>query len=107
MSTDINQALGVSPTPQPPSGSSQPGKYEYLKKIANTLAIIGWITGGVLFLSGLGLATATASRYGGSGGLAFVVILLYLFLAVLCVIAFLAQAGVIKVLIDIEQNTRK
>lgn len=107
MSTDINQALGVSPAPQPPSGSSQPGKYDYLKKIANTLAVIGWITGGVLFLAGIGLATATSSRYGGSGGLSFIVILLYLFAALLCVIAFLAQAGIIKVLIDIEQNTRK
>ena len=107
MSTDINQALGVSPTPQPPSGYTQPGKYDYLKKIANTLAVIGWVCGGVLFLAGIGLATATASRYGGSGGLSFVLILLYLFLGGLCVIAFLALAGVIKVLIDIEQNTRK
>lgn len=107
MSNDINEALGVSQHPQQPGNAAKPEKYDYLKKLAGIIAIIGWVTGGIVLIAGIGLASAASSRYGGSGGLSVVVILLYVYAALLIVIGMLAQAGIIKVLIDIEQNTRK
>jgi hypothetical protein len=107
MSNDINEALGISPNPQQPGGNAKPDKYDYLKKLAGIIAILGWVTGGLILIAGIGLASAASSRYGGSGGMSAVVILLYMYAALLIVIGMLAQAGIMKVLIDIEQNTRK
>ena len=103
MSTDINDALGVSQTPNTP----QPAKYDSLKKIAGTIAVFAWITGGLIFLAGIGLASVPNRYGGGGGGISILLILVYLYLGAFIVISLLAQAGIIKVLIDIEQNTRK
>ncbi len=107
MSTDINETLGISQTPGQPGNTNQPGKYSSLKNIAGILTVFAWISGALLFIVGIVSATSITSRYGESSGLSILIILLYLYLGVFIVIALLAQAGTLKVLIDIEENTRK
>lgn len=105
MSTDINETLGVSQNPAQPDNSGADAKYNYLKKIAQFIAILGWVLGGVLFIAGIGLATSSGQY--GRPGVSILVFLVYIFGAVVIVVSFLAQAGIMRVLIDIEENTRK
>ncbi len=107
MSTEINEAMGLSQTSGQSGNSNKPGKYAYLGKIAGLIAVFAWITGALIFLAGIGFASATTSSYGGNAGISILFILVYLYLGAFIIISLLAQAGIIKVLIDIEENTRK
>jgi uncharacterized BrkB/YihY/UPF0761 family membrane protein len=107
MSTDINDALGVSPSSAPQHSGGQ-DKYSSLKNIAGIISIFAWVSGSLIFIIGVIAALNTRPRYGGGAdGLSVLLILLYIYMAAFIVITLLAQAGVIKVLIDIEKNTRK
>jgi hypothetical protein len=107
MSNDVHESLGLSQPSGPGGHTSQPEKYSSLKNIAGIIAIFAWISGGIIFIAGMVIATNTRSRFGEPSGQAMLLLLVYLFMAVFIVVTLLAQAGVIKVLIDIEKNTRK
>jgi hypothetical protein len=110
MSTDINEALGVSSTPGQPGTAAQPGKYSSLKSIAGIIAVLAWITGAVIMIVGLvSIVSISRNSYGyrDNSGQSILIFLAYLYMGVFIVISLLAQSGIIKVLIDIEENTRK
>lgn len=104
MSSDINEALGVSSTPGQPDKAVQPGKYSSLKNIAGIIAVFAWISGGIIMIVGMA-SIADISR--GNSGQSILIFIAYLFMSVFIVISLLAQSGIIKVLVDIEENTRK
>ena len=108
MSTDVNEALGVSPQQQ--KNVSPQGKYSSLKSIAGIISVMAWITGGLmLILSIIAISNQSRNSFGGrdNSGLAILTFLLYIYLGVFVVVSLLAQAGIIRVLVDIEENTRK
>ena len=104
MSTDINETLGISGPSSSPQNPVQPDKYSSLKSIAGAISVFAWIAGAVIFIFGI---FAGVKIRGESAGMSALIMLLYSFMAAFIVITLLAQAGVIKVLIDIEKNTRK
>jgi hypothetical protein len=104
MSTDINDALGVSSTPRQPDPAAQSGKYSSLKSIAGIIAVFAWISGAIIMIVGMA-SIANISR--GNAGQAILIFIAYLLMGVFIVISLLAQSGIIKVLVDIEENTRK
>lgn len=104
MSTDVNETLGIPGPSSSPQNTVQPDKYSSLKSIAGAISVFAWIAGGLIFIIGI---TTGANIRGESAGLSALIMLLYIFMAAFIVITLLAQAGVIKVLIDIEKNTRK
>ena len=108
MSEDINQALGVSPEPKQPSGNvNQPDKHDSLKNIAGLIRIFAWISGGIIIITAFIIAAKTGnSYYRRDTGQSLLLFLLYTYLGVFVIISLLAQSGIIKVLIDIEKNTR-
>ncbi|MGQ0739590.1 MAG: hypothetical protein ACT4OJ_11055 [Bacteroidota bacterium] len=113
MSTEINEALGISPSSGQPANPLAEGKYSSLKKTAGIMTVLAWIAGVIILIVGLLLldnASKKSSYYGQEKGASLQAILIffaYLFLAVLSVVSLLVQAGVAKVLVDIEENTRK
>lgn len=107
MSNDVNDALGVSQPSAPQGSAARPDKYAQLKSIAGIIAVFAWITGALVFIIGLIVATSARPRYGEPSGMSAIMVLLYIYLAVFIVVSLLAQAGIIRVLIDIEKNTRK
>lgn len=109
MSTDVNDALGISQPADPNRDTIRPEKYDQLKKISGLMTIFAWITGSVVLLAGLIIAINTRPRYGyrGDSGQGILMFLLYAYMGAFIVISLLAQAGIIKVLIDIEKNTGK
>jgi hypothetical protein len=110
MSNDINQALGVSPPTGQPGLPVQPGKYSSLKNIAGIIAVMAWITGGFIMLAAIiNISVMSRDRYGyrDNTGQSILIFLAYLYMGFFIVISLLAQSGIIKVLVDIEENTRK
>jgi len=110
MSNDINEALGVSTPPQQPVNTNQPGKYSSLKSIAGIIAVFAWITGAFVMVAGL-VTIVNSGRnrygYGDNSGQSLLIFFAYLYMGAFVVVSLLAQSGIIKVLIDIEENTRK
>ena len=111
MSNEINEALGITPAPKHPDDPDQPGKYSSLKNIAGIISILAWISGGIIFI----IAVLTISNlnnrdsyYGrNNSGQSILIFFAYLYMGIFLVISLLAQSGIIKVLIDIAENTKK
>ena len=104
MNTNINEVLGVSSTQDQPGPATQPGKYSSLKSIASIIAVFAWISGAVIMIVGI---ASMADMGRNNSGQSILIFFAYLLMGIFIVVSLLAQSGIIKVLVDIEENTRK
>ena len=65
MSTDVNDALGISQPSSSPQNTVQPDKYSSLKNIAGAISVFAWILGAVIFIIGIIAGANIGARYGG------------------------------------------
>lgn len=101
MSNDINDVLGVS-TPKHADASQQgfAKKYPALRTLSGVIAVIAWIAA----LATLIIVLALLSNARGEGS--WIIPVATLIVGTLIFIGLLAYAEIIKVFVDIEENTR-
>lgn len=81
-------------------------KYPALRTISNTSQVLAWILGLGIFVAGITAGLGLKDMAGNVSSIGIIIILIAAFEGTLLIVGLLALAELIKLLIDIEENTR-